>query len=173
MVKSQQHGQIWTIFARLRRSLFGTSPATAAAAANLTSKDQRTRNRSCSARFLPDLGAPAPAHAQLLSQLLDLQLGQVQPNFEPRFDSPTAEPDSDVTVPRHSPDSARQSRQSRQVCLQGVSTDSPDMPRQHFTSTLPQKLDTDHASVLSSTVKLSSTLLTARQPDSPIVPDSA
>jgi hypothetical protein len=36
-------------------------------------------------------------------------------------------------------------------------------------STLPQKLDSDHACVLSSTVKLSSTLPTARQPDSPTV----
>ena len=58
--------------------------------------------------------------------------------------------------------------------------DSPDSPdRCQPTcptcpdSTLPQKLDSDHACVLSSTVKLSSTLPTARQPDSLTVPDSA
>jgi hypothetical protein len=46
-------------------------------------------------------------------------------SLEPRFDSLTAEPDRAPTAL----DSPRQSRQSRQV-----STDMPDMPRQHFTT---------------------------------------
>ena len=80
---------------------------------------------------------------------------------EPRFDSPTAEPDRAPTVP-DSPDSPDRCQSTVPTC--------PN-------STLPQKFDTDHASLLSSTVKLSSTLPAARHGPTarqfPTVPDSA
>jgi hypothetical protein len=94
-------------------------------------------------------------------------------HFEPRFDSPTAEPDR---APTHGPDmgpTVPDSPDSPDRCQSTVPT-CPD-------STLPQKLDSDHACILSSTVKLSSTLPATRQlaTDSPTarqcptVPDSA
>ena len=77
--------------------------------------------------------------------------------FEPRLDSLTVNPDRSSTGP-DSPDSPDR--------CQECQPDSPDSARHHFLA----KPDSDHARPVSSSVKLSR-IPTARQPDSPTVPD--